>query len=106
MMPSILGTGLGPVRTVLDNGAVVIARETRTTPAVTLTVAVKAGSVSAPLDAPGAMHLLSRTIDRGTPTRSADAIAGELDSRGLALSVTVTRHVFSIVCTCLAEDFD
>ena len=105
-MPSILGTGLAPVRTVLDNGVVVIAKETRTTPAVTISVAVKAGSVCDPLDAPGAVHLLSRVIDRGTATRSADDIATELDSRGLALTVHVTRHLFSIVVTCLAEDFD
>jgi len=105
-MPSILGTGLAPVRTVLDNGVVVIAKETRTTAAVTISVAVKAGSVCDPLDAPGAVHLLSRVIDRGTATRSAEDIATELDSRGLALSVHVTRHLFSIVVTCLAEDFD
>jgi len=104
-MPSTLGTGLAPVRTVLDNGAVVLAKETRTTPAVTINLAVKAGSVCDPADAPGAMHLLSRVIDRGTATRSADAVAEELDSRGIALTVTVTRHLFSIVCTCLADDF-
>ena len=107
-MPSTLGTsntGLSPVRTVLDNGVVVIAKETRTTPAVTINLAVRAGTVCDPADAPGAMYLLSRVIDRGTATRSADDIAEELDSRGLALSTTVTRHAFSIVCTCLSEDF-
>jgi zinc protease len=105
---SILGasnTGLAPVRTVLDNGVVVIAKETRMTPAVTINLAVRAGSICDPADAPGATYLLSRVVDRGTATRSADDIAGELDSRGLALSTTVTRHVFSIVCTCLSEDF-
>ena len=107
-MPSTLGTsntGLSPVRTVLDNGVVVIAKETRTTPAVTINLAVRAGTVCDPADAPGAMYLLSRVIDRGTATRSADEVAEELDSRGLALSTTVTRHAFSIVCTCLSEDF-
>jgi zinc protease len=107
-MASTLGTsntGLSPVRTVLDNGVIVIAKETRTTPAVTINIAVRAGTVCDPPDAPGAMYLLSRVIDRGTATRSADDIAEELDSRGLSLSATVTRHVFSIVCTCLSEDF-
>jgi zinc protease len=105
-MPSTLGTGLAPVRTVLDNGVVVIAKETRTTPAVTINLAGRAGSVCDPPDAPGAMYLLSRVVDRGTATRSADDIAAEFDSRGLALATTVTRHVFSMVCTCLAEDFE
>jgi zinc protease len=103
-MPSVI-TGLAPIRTVLDNGVVVIAKETRTTPAVTVNLAVRAGSICDPPDAPGAMYLLSRVIDRGTATRSADDIAAELDSRGLALSTTVTRHVFSMVCTSLSEDF-
>ena len=106
MMPSTLGAGLAPVRTTLANGVVVLAKQTRTTPAVTISLAMRAGSVCDPVDAPGAMHLLSRVVDRGTATRSADQIAEELDSRGLALAPTVTRHLFSIVCTCLAEDFD
>jgi zinc protease len=93
-------------RTVFDNGVVVLAKETHTTPAVTINVAVRAGSVCDPADAPGAMHLLSRVIDRGTTTRSADDIAEELDSRAIPLSTTVSRHLFSIACTCLAEDFE
>jgi zinc protease len=98
--------GLAPMRAVLDNGVVVLGKETRTTPAVTINLAMRAGSICDPADAPGATYLLSRTIDRGTTTRSADEISDELDNRGIALTTTVTRHVFSIVCTCLAEDFD
>ena len=47
-------------------------------------------------------------IDRGTgDARSGVAdIAEELDSRGITLTITVTRHLFSLVCTCLAEDFE
>jgi zinc protease len=51
------------------------------------------------------MYLLSKLIDRGTERRSADDIAEALDSRGISLGVTVTRHLFSFICTCLAEDF-
>lgn len=96
---------LNPTRAALDNGIVVLAKEARATPAVTINLAMRAGSICDPLDAPGAVHLLARVIDRGTATRSADDIAEELDGRGIALTTTVTRHVFSIVCTCLAEDF-
>ena len=99
-------TGLAPTRAILDNGVVVLAKETRTTPAVTISLAVRAGSIGDPADAPGATYLLSRVIDRGTTTRSADEMSEELDNRGIALTIGVTRHVFSIVCTCLAEDFD
>jgi len=98
--------GLAPARTRLDNGAVVIAKETRTIPAVTINLAVRAGTVCDPPGAPGSMYLLSRVIDRGTASRTAAEIAEELDGRGTALSVSVTRHLLSIACTCLAEDFE
>ena len=55
---------------------------------------------------PGMTWLLSRVIDRGTATRSAAEIAEELDSRGITLTIIVTRHLFSLGCTCLAEDFE
>ena len=98
--------GLAPVREVLPNGVVVLAKEATATPAVTISVAVRAGSICDPPGAVGAMHLLSRVVDRGTTVRSADEIAEELDSRGIALTTVVTRHIFSVVCTCLAEDFE
>jgi zinc protease len=103
---SALRLGLSPTRSRLDNGTVVIAKQTRKTPAVTLNIAMRAGAMCDPSGAPGAMHLLARVIDRGTATRSAADIADALDSRGIALTINVTRHLFSIVTTCLAEDFE
>ena len=76
------------------------------TPAVTLVAAIRAGSLHDPDDRLGLAHFLSRALDRGTTTRTADQIAGELDSRGVSLDVSVTRHVLSVSCTCLAEDFE
>ena len=97
---------LKPERIVLNNGVVLVGKQTRTTPAVSINLAVRAGSVCDAADAPGAMWLLSRVIDRGTATRSAADIAEDLDGRGITLAVTVTRHLTSLTCTCLAEDFD
>ena len=99
-------SGLDPIRTRLDNGVVVIAKETRKTPAVTLNLAMRAGSICDPADTPGATNLLARAIDRGTTSRSAGEIADEIDSRGMSLTITVTRHLFSIVGRCLVEDFE
>jgi len=99
-------TGLAPTRTTLANGVCLLAKRTRTTPAVTINIAIRAGSVCDPADAPGAMYLLSKTIDRGTATKSGDEIAEALDSRGISLGVVVTRHLFSFICTCLAADVD
>jgi zinc protease len=67
---------------------------------------MRAGSMCDPPGAVGATWLLSRVIDRGTATRSASEIADELDNRGITVTLSVTRHVFSISCTCLAEDFE
>jgi zinc protease len=96
---------LEPIRNTLQNGAVLISKETRTTPAIAIHLGLRAGSVCDPPGAPGTVWLLSRVIDRGTSSRSASEIAEELDGRGITLSVAVTRHVFSLVCTCLEEDF-
>src|SRR5256886_3260237 len=98
--------GLAPTRTVLDNGALVLTKPTHTTPSVAINLAVRAGSACDPPGLPGITWLLSRVIDRGTATRSAADIADELDSRGITLTITVTRHLLSLVCTCLADDFE
>src|SRR5262245_40623962 len=87
--------GLAPTRTALPNGAIVIAKEAGATPAVTINLTVRAGSVSDPPDAPGTVFLLSRLLDRGTATRLGDDIAEELDSRGIALAITVNRHAIT-----------
>src|SRR4029077_11126444 len=97
---------LNPARTVLDNGAVLLTKPTDTTPAVAINLAMRTGSIADPPSLPGTAWLLSRVIDRGTTTRSAADIAEELDSRGITLTITVTRHLLSLVCTCLADDFE
>ena len=97
---------LNPVRTRLDNGVSLLVKQTTTTPAVAISLAIRAGSIADPAGLPGMTWLLSRVIDRGTDTRSAADIAEELDSRGITLTVIVTRHVFSLGCRCLADDFE
>jgi zinc protease len=99
-------TGLTPVRSTLENGAVVIAKQTARTPAVTISLAVNAGSVYDSRGLAGGMHLVARTIDRGTLVRTADQIADELENRGVALTVGVTRHQTLLTCTALARDFE
>ena len=102
-----VGLGLAPTRVTLDNGVVVLVRETRKTPAVSINLALRAGSVCDPPATPGASHLLGCVIDRGTrgtTSRSAAEIAEDMEGRGITLTITVTRHLVSMVCTCLAED--
>jgi zinc protease len=102
---STVTRGLAPVRTVLSNGAVVIAQETSMTPAVTISAVFRAGSVHEPAERPGLAYLTGRVIDRGTERRTAAVIAEELDDRGVSLRVATNRHGLSLSCTCLTEDF-
>ena len=105
-MTTTIGRGLAPSREQLHNGAILIAKESRTMPAVTIHASFEAGIVFDPPARPGVAHLVSRMLDRGTSTRSAEQIADELDNRGVSLGLNINRHVISIVCSCLAEDFE
>jgi zinc protease len=98
--------GLAPVRVELDSGAIVIAQQTTTTPAVTINAAFAAGAIYEPVRQTGLAHLAGRVLDRGTERRSAAAIAEEFDDRGVALKVSTNRHIQTLSCTCLSEDFD
>jgi zinc protease len=102
---STLLQGLAPTRIALENGAVVLAQGTTTHPAVTLLVAVRAGSGHDPAERVGLAHFVSKVIDRGTALRSADEVAEALDGRGVSLNSSVGRHLLTLGCTCLAEDF-
>jgi zinc protease len=98
--------GLAPTRRVLPNGVTVLTKETRTTPAVTIYAGFHAGTAYDPPACAGLAHFVSKTIDRGTSSRTADQIAEELDNRGVSLTVAVNRHAMWLVCTCLTEDFE
>jgi len=104
-MTATVEGGLSPVRRLLDNGVVVIAQETAFSPAVTISLAFRAGSLYEPADRTGLAWFLGRVIDRGTTTRPADAIADGFDDRGVALKVSTNRHLTTMSCTCLSEDF-
>jgi hypothetical protein len=81
-MTTALGRGLAAGRHELPNGAVVISKEARTVPAVTLLVSVPAGSIYEPDEQLGLSYLTSRMLDRGTEQRTSDTIAEALDARG------------------------
>jgi zinc protease len=104
-MIDAIASGLSPVRHVLPNGVVVIVQETAFSPAVTITMGFRAGSVNEPDDLAGLAWFLGRVVDRGTTTRTAETIAEALDDRGVALRVVTNRHVVALSCTCLSEDF-
>jgi zinc protease len=98
--------GLNPVRDVMSNGVVLLAKTAGSSPAVTIRAALRAGSIWDPPGMPGRSYFLSRVLDRGTPERSGEELADELDGRGVSLQIAVTRHVLTVTCECLAEDFE
>jgi zinc protease len=101
-----LRQGLEASRTVLANGLVVISKEAHTVEAATIQLSVRAGSIYESDDEIGLSHLMSRTIDRGTQSRTSRQIAEELDARGVTLTTSANRHVMTVGCTCLSEDFE
>ena len=105
-MTPATASGLSPVRASLDNGAVLIVQEASATPAVSINATFFAGSLYEPDHLTGLAYLTGRVIDRGTERRDADAIAEELDDRGVSLRVVTTRHTMTLSCTCLTEDFE
>ena len=98
--------GLAPVSLILSNGVRALAVRTHVAPAVTINVALEAGSIHDPEAHPGVAFLLSRIIDRGTTERSAEEISEDLDLRGVSLRLFVTRHALNLSCECLVEDFE
>jgi zinc protease len=97
---------LDPIRRTLPNGVVVLAKETRTTPALTILVGVRAGAYYDVSGREGTAALVARVLDRGTERHSEAEIADELDGRGASLSVMAGRHQLTVSATCLSEDFD
>jgi zinc protease len=98
--------GLAPVREALPNGAIILAQQTRTHPAVTVSLSVRAGSAYDPADQVGLSHFVSKVIDRSTVRYSADQLAEALDGRGVALTTSVGRHLFTVSFTCLSDDLE
>jgi zinc protease len=104
-MSETVTSGLSAERTVLGNSVTAVMQETAFSPAVTFNVVIRAGGLYEPGRLTGLAWFAGRVIDRGTATRSADAISEALDDRGVTLKVSTNRHVMTVSCTCLSEDF-
>lgn len=105
-MSPIASAGLSPVRSTLENGMVVLARQTTATPAVTIHAMIHAGTVHDPVGTPGVAHFVAKVLDRGTETRTAEDIADVLDDRGVSFSIKAGRHTTGLSVDCLSEDVD
>ena len=70
----------------LANGLQVVSAKTGSVPIATMTLAVKGGSATDPKGKAGLANLAAELATKGTKTRSAQAIAAEIESLGATLS--------------------
>lgn len=75
-------------RIVLKNGMVLLLSEKHELPMVTVSMAIKAGSVVEPGDKPGLASLTASLLTQGTAKRTANQISREIDFIGGSLSVS------------------
>lgn len=94
------------VRTVLANGLTLIAAENRVARSVAIKGYVLAGPVVDPPAKGGLSDVTATLLTRGTSTRSAAAIAEELDFIGASLSIQAEQETVGITAQMLSEHFD
>jgi zinc protease len=75
-------------RIILKNGMVLLLAEKHEIPMVTVSMAMKAGSVAEPSEKPGLASLTASLLTQGTTTRTANQISREIDFIGGSLSVS------------------
>ncbi len=75
-------------RIALENGMVLLLSERHELPVVTLSMAIKAGSVVEPADKPGLASMTASLLTQGTKKRTANQISSEIDFIGGSLSVS------------------
>lgn len=97
---------LGAVqRFTLPNGLLVIAVPRKQVPAVSLTVAVRAGSSSDPLDKAGLAEFTGAMLRKGTVKRTADEISQAIDFVGGQLGVGTEEDGTLVTCAARSRDF-
>ena len=75
-------------RIVLDNGMILLLSEKHDIPMVTISMAIKAGSMVEPADKPGLASITASLLTQGTATRTASQISREIDFVGGSLSTS------------------
>jgi len=88
----------------LENGFLLLARESRENPTVSLSGSVAGGSLLDATGRRGSSALVASLLLRGTKMRSWEGIARELEDRGMMLGFQPGRENASFAGRCLAED--
>ena len=90
----------------LDNGLQVVYVGHHEQPAVNVRMILRAGAAADPPGQPGVASLVGQLLDQGTTTRTAQEIAGAIDSIGGALSVGTARDLGFVDVLVMKDSFD
>ena len=90
----------------LDNGLRVVHVGHHEQPVVNVRMIVRAGAAADPPGQAGVASLVGRLLDQGTTTRSAQQIAGSIDSIGGALGVGTARDLGFLDVVVMKDSFD
>ncbi len=93
------------VRT-LENGLQVVAVPHHEQPAVSVRLLLRSGASQDPPDKAGVASLVARLLDQGTTSRSAQEIAGTIDSVGGALSTGAGNDLTFVNVIVMKDSFD
>jgi zinc protease len=88
----------------LENGMVLLLAEKHDIPVVTMNMAIKAGSTSAPGDEPGLASITASLLTQGTTKRTASRISREIDFIGGSLSTSGGSDFASASLRVLSKD--
>ncbi len=104
--PSFSQARLLPVRSLLENGLVLLTSEQRALPIVTFHLLIKAGSRYDPKGREGLAGLTARLLTYGTSKRTALEISETMDFIGASLTTRGRRELASISLNILKKDLD
>ncbi len=93
-------------KTKLDNGITLLVKEDRNVPLVHIRAYFRGGSYLEDARANGAFNLMARMLRRGTRSRSADAIAQEIDAMGGNIALGSNEDYFYCSMDFLSKNFD
>jgi zinc protease len=96
---------LNSQRLVLANGLVVLATENPTADIVAARLFIDAGSRYEQPDQAGLSHLAAALLSKGTPTRTSQDIAAQVESIGASLGVSSAPDYFMVSVKTVSTDF-
>ena len=91
-------------RHVLTNGLTVLLREDHTLPLISIRISMQGGTRQEPPELNGLSKMTANVWTKGTKARSAEEIAGEIESRGMELDAFSGKNSFGMNIECLCED--